>query len=68
MFIWDLANVGHLAKHDVSPEEAEQVIRNAPLDLERQLRNSEERAVHLGESNAGRILVVVITVRHRVFA
>jgi hypothetical protein len=26
MFVWDGSNIGHLAKHGVLPEEAEQVI------------------------------------------
>jgi uncharacterized DUF497 family protein len=60
MFVWDGSNIGHLAKHGVLPEEAEQVIENSPLDLERQIRNGEERILHLGESSAGRILFVIV--------
>ncbi len=48
MFIWDEANVEHLAGHRVLSIEAEQVIKNYPLDLPRQIRNGEERMVHLG--------------------
>jgi uncharacterized DUF497 family protein len=59
MFVWDSANIAHIARHKVEPEEAEQVIQNSPLDMERQLRSGEERVVHLGETKAGRILVVV---------
>ena len=33
-FDWDAANIEHLATHKVSPEEAEQVIENNPLDLD----------------------------------
>ena len=33
-FLWDSANVNHIARHNISPEEAEQVVRNTPLDLE----------------------------------
>ena len=32
-FDWDEANVSHVARHKVSPEEAEQVILNDPVDL-----------------------------------
>ncbi len=62
-FIWDTANIGHIAIHGVTPEEAEQVIQSDPLDLERQIQNYEERFVHLGETNSGRVLFVIITVR-----
>ena len=31
-FEWDEANIGHLARHSVLPEEAEQVILNDPVD------------------------------------
>jgi hypothetical protein len=33
-FDWDDANIGHLARHNVRPEEAEQVIFNNPVILE----------------------------------
>jgi hypothetical protein len=38
VFLWDKENISHIARHDVSQAEAEQVIENNPLDLERQLR------------------------------
>jgi uncharacterized protein len=62
-FDWDDENRGHVAAHDVSCAEAEQVIKNEPFDLEFQTENGEERFVQLGETNAGRILVVVSTRR-----
>ena len=31
-FEWDEANIGHLARHSVLSEEAEQVILNDPVD------------------------------------
>ena len=62
-FDWDDENRGHIAAHDVSCAEAEQVIKNEPFDLEFQTENGEERFVQLGETNAGRILVVVSTWR-----
>ena len=43
------------------PEEAEQVIQNRPVDLPSELRNGEERIPHIGETDAGKILVVVST-------
>jgi hypothetical protein len=32
-FDWDEANIGHLARHNVSPVEAEQVVLRDPVDL-----------------------------------
>lgn len=64
-FEWDEENVGHLARHEVTPEEAEQVISNRPVDLSAELRNGEERIVQIGESGAGRILIVVSAMRDK---
>lgn len=66
-FDWDSANVEHIARHNVTPEEAEQVIENNPLDAPAVLRNSETRTIHLGKTNAGRVLVVVITDRNSMY-
>ena len=63
MFVWDTANINHIAFHEISTEEAEQVINNDPLDIERQFRNGEERSVHLGETLTGRVLYVIVTLR-----
>jgi len=62
-FDWDNGNTNHLATHKVSPEEAEQVIENNPLDLPARTVGGEERFAHLGETATGRILVVVATER-----
>ncbi len=63
MFVWDSANIDHIALHEISTEEAEQVINNDPLDIERQFRNGETRFVQLGETIKGRVLFVVVTLR-----
>jgi uncharacterized DUF497 family protein len=63
LFSWDDANRSHIAEHGVSPEEAERVVLNNPVDLEVQIRNGEERTLQVGETDAGRILVVVTTWR-----
>lgn len=62
-FDWDEANIGHIARHDVKPEEAEQVIANDPLELKPQLIEGEERFPNVGITNGGRWLVVVLTER-----
>ena len=62
-FDWNDENVSHLVPHQITPANTEQVILNRPLDLESELRNGEERVVQVGETDAGRILVVVTTMR-----
>jgi uncharacterized DUF497 family protein len=58
-FEWDKANRGHIARHGVTPKEVEQVVLNDPLFLELQIRKNEERTIRVGETAAGRILVVI---------
>jgi hypothetical protein len=60
-FDWDDANIGHIAEHDVTPKEAEQVILNRPVDLGSELRNGGERIAQIGETDSGRVLVVITT-------
>ncbi len=62
-FDWNEHNVSHIALHSVTPEEAEQVVDNDPLDAGAALRNGEMRTAHLGETDAGRMLFVVVTER-----
>ena len=60
-FDWDDSNLQHIAEHNVKPEEAEQVILNRPVDLGSELRSGEERIAQIGETDAGRDLVVIST-------
>jgi uncharacterized DUF497 family protein len=62
-FDWDDANIAHVAKHDVTPREAEEAYTNNPLYLGYSIVNGEERYSEVGETKAGRILVVVSTMR-----
>ncbi len=62
-FDWDAANLSHIAEHDVTPEEAEQVIENDPVELDYQVVDGEERWVTVGVTIRGRFLVVVWTIR-----
>ena len=41
----------------------EQVVENDPFDIARYLRSGEERLNQVGETDAGRVLVVVTTER-----
>ena len=62
-FDWDEANISHLARHSVLPEEAEQVIFNDPVDLGMEIVEGEERYLNLGATKQGRVLLVVTTWR-----
>jgi hypothetical protein len=62
-FDWDEANIGHVARHSVLPEEAEQVILNDPVDLGMEIIEGEERYLNLGATVQGRVLLVVTTWR-----
>mgnify|MGYP001489593669 CR=1 FL=1 len=62
-FDWDEANIGHVARHSVLPEEAEQVIVNVPVDLGMEIVEGEERHLNLGATGQGRVLLVVTTWR-----
>jgi uncharacterized DUF497 family protein len=53
-FDWDDANEDHVLRHDVYPEEAEQVFYNGPY-----VRRHRDRYVVMGQDDAGRYLIVV---------
>jgi hypothetical protein len=66
VFDWDEANQRHLARHNVTPQEAEEVVLGDPLDIELQTAEGsggEERILHVGETRKGRILELVSTWR-----
>jgi uncharacterized DUF497 family protein len=62
-FEWDDGNRKHIARHGVTPEEAEEVITSHPLVLEVQFRNGERRILCAGRTRKGRVVVVVYTTR-----
>ena len=63
LFDWDEGNIRHLARHDVTVEEAEECYRNDPLVLEEQFVGGEDRYLALSETNSARRLAFVFTVR-----
>jgi uncharacterized DUF497 family protein len=64
LFDWDCANIGHIAEHDVTPEEAEEAILGDPVEWDfAKSANGEDRWTYLGETTLGRILQIVITMR-----
>jgi len=60
-FDWDAANVPHIGRHGVKPEEAEEVLRNDPFDFDYEVIGGESRWTSLGHTDKLRILVVVWT-------
>jgi uncharacterized DUF497 family protein len=62
-FDWDEANVEHLARHEVSPVEAEEAILDAAAILLEIQTEDEERFKSVGRTRGGRILAVVFTLR-----
>jgi uncharacterized DUF497 family protein len=63
LFEWDDGNIGHIAGHGLTPEEAEQILQNRPVDLGSHLRSGEERVAQVGETDYGRIAIVISTIR-----
>ncbi len=62
-FDWDRANVAHIARHGITPEECEEAYRNGPMVIEVQERGRESRRLCLGETDAARLLTFVVTER-----
>ncbi len=64
-FDWDQANVTHIAKHRVLPQEAEDVFFDKNNVLDEDLRHSiiEQRFLIIGKTRKGRILYQIFTVR-----
>ena len=62
-FEWDDANRKHVARHSVAPEEAEQAMKNDPLELKGLVRKGEFRKLCIGLTDSGRYLTLVYTIR-----
>ena len=63
-FDWDDANRDHLARHRVTPEEAEQAILDShAILLEIESAGGEERAKAVGMTSRGRVLAAVFALR-----
>ena len=55
--IWDEANEAHIARHQVAPDEVEDVVHDRRA---RVLRTPSGRRLVIGRTNAGRWLLVVL--------
>lgn len=63
VFDWDEANMEHIARHNVTSAEVEQVFANDPMDLGADVVDGEERYNSVGHTNRLRVLVVAWTMR-----
>lgn len=66
-FDWDNANVGHILRHAVTPLEVEEVTGNKYVIMPASTINREKRWKLFGKTAFGRYLVVVFTVRRKLF-
>lgn len=48
LFDWDDANILHLAEHDVTPEEAEEVMLCEPIEVDFEGVDGEDRWSYVG--------------------
>lgn len=63
-FDWDEANVAHIARHAVSPAEAEQVLSDpARIASQSYSKGGELRAAVTGLTYDERLLTVIVTMR-----
>ena len=63
MFDWDRNNLGKIRAHRIKREETEEVLLNDPIPIYEQDVEGELRFVYYGETNAGRLLAVIVTER-----
>ena len=63
MFEWDWNNLRKIREHQIKREEAEQALFNDPIPVYEQDVEGERRFVYYGETNAGRLLAVIVTER-----
>jgi uncharacterized DUF497 family protein len=61
---WDDDTADHISRHAVSPEEVEEVLFN-DSDLPRIMRGKKNRYLAFGKTNAGRFLLVVLSIANR---
>ena len=65
-FDWDAANVGHILRHRVTPFEVEEVVGRPHVSIAAKTIDGEKRWKLFGKT-ASRYLVVVFTIRRRLF-
>jgi uncharacterized DUF497 family protein len=63
MFDWDRNNLRKIRAHRIKREEAEQALLNDPIAIYEQEVGGERRFVYYGETNASRLLAIIVTER-----
>ncbi len=63
MFEWDRNNLRKIRVHRIKREEAEQALINDPIPVYEQDVQGERRFVYYGETEAGRLIAVIVTER-----
>ena len=66
-FDWDAANVGHILRHAVTPFEVEEVVGRPHVPISAKTIKGEKRWKLFGKTASSRYLVVVFTIRQRLF-
>jgi uncharacterized DUF497 family protein len=66
-FDWDAANVGHILRHAVTPFEIEEVVGCPHVTIPAKAIQGEERWKIFGKTASNRYLVVVFTIRYKLF-
>jgi uncharacterized DUF497 family protein len=62
-FDWDEDNIAHIALHQVSPQEAEDILNGELLEIDSYDVDNEVRVEEVGMTRAGRVLHIVTTIR-----
>jgi uncharacterized DUF497 family protein len=62
-FDWDAGNRKHIARHSVTPKEAEEAVIIEPLEAAIQQLKNEERVLCLGRTKAGGLLTILYAER-----
>jgi uncharacterized protein len=63
MFDWDRNNLRKIRAHRIKREEAEEALLNDPIAIYEQDVGGERRFVYYGETDAGRMLAIIVTER-----
>ena len=66
-FDWDAANAGHIVLHAVTPFEVEEAAVRRHVTIRARSVADEERWKLFGRTASGRYLVVVFTIRRKLF-
>jgi uncharacterized DUF497 family protein len=66
-FDWDAANAGHILRHQVTPAEVEEAATLPHVTVPGQAVAGERRWQLFGKTAASRYVVVIFTIRRRLF-